>query len=443
MRRMELVERGTPLAALERGRVEAAAGNGTVVLLAGEAGVGKTSLIRCFCARHGRDTQMLWGACDALRTPRPLGPLHDIARVAGGDLAARMGGDATRNERFNAFLELLASPVRPVVAVIEDVHWADEATLDLLVFVARRVSDTRAVVVASYRDDELGADHPLRTVLGNLAALDAVRRLRLSPLSAAATAQLAAGHRADPHRLYRITGGNPFFITELLAAMPGAVPETVRDAVLARVARLSPPARAVLQAVAVVPDGAEVALVRALTGIADLGAIDEAEQGAMLEVVGRTVRFRHELVRQAVEQAIPASRALGLHTAVLAHLAGQPGVEPARLAYHADQASDREAVLRHAPAAAARALLNDAGLSGVAVRTVSFTHRSGSGDELWDGLLGGTVRMRALVHAQPGEVQARIRAAFDRLVRPYADSGGLELPVSVKLASGRKPRLPG
>jgi SAM-dependent methyltransferase len=85
-------------------------------------------------------------------------------------------------------------------------------------------------------------------------------------------------------------------------------------------------------------------------------------------------------------------------------------------------------------------LLCDAGLSDVDVQTVAFTHRLASGDELWSGLMGGTVRIRALVLAQPEHVQAQIRAAFDRLVRPYTMNAGLELPVSVKLASGRRPR---
>jgi ubiquinone/menaquinone biosynthesis C-methylase UbiE len=83
-------------------------------------------------------------------------------------------------------------------------------------------------------------------------------------------------------------------------------------------------------------------------------------------------------------------------------------------------------------------LLSDAGLADVGVETLSFTHHVADGGELWDGLSGGTVRMRALVQAQPDDVLARIRAAFDRLVRPYAADDGLELPVSVKIASGRK-----
>ena len=370
-----LLERDALLAALDRRHADAAAGSGSVVLLAGEAGIGKTALTRAHCDRHRADAHVWWGACDALRTPRPLGPLDDIARVAGGDLAATMAGDASRHARFTAFLDALVSPLRPVIAVIEDVHWADEASLDLLVFAARRVTGTHAVLLVTYRDDEVGPDHPLRTVLGHLAGLAAVHRLSLPRLSATATAQLAAtvparpvaGYRLDADRLYRVTGGNPFFVTEMLAAATdgvapsGAVPETVRDAVLARAVRLSAAARTVLEATAVMPDRAEIALVRTVAGAAGSAAIDECVQAGVLQTAGSAgpagpaLRFRHELARLAVEQTVSAARLPDLHAAVLAYLSARPGTEPARLAFHAEQAGDRAAVLAHAPVAAARA----------------------------------------------------------------------------------------
>jgi DNA-binding CsgD family transcriptional regulator len=353
---MALLERGALLAALDRLHADAGAGSGSLALLAGEAGVGKTSLARAFCDQREAGTRVLWGSCDALRTPRPLGPLYDIARQAGGELAAAMAGSGTpQHERFTAFLDTLVSPLRPVVAVIEDVHWADEASLDLLVYLARRVAGSNAVVIVTYRDDEAGPDHPLRTVLGHLGGSGAVHRLPLRRLSSAATAKLAAPHGADPDRVYRVTGGNPFFVTELLATAGDTIPETVRDAVLARAARLSAPARAVLEAVAVVPDRAEIELVRAVTGDPDPAPLEECAYAGMLHFAGRSVRFRHELARLAVENSISAARSGDLHAGVLAHLAGQPGADLARLAYHADQAGDRDAVLAHAPAAAVQA----------------------------------------------------------------------------------------
>ncbi len=350
---MELLEREALLAALDGLLDAAASGSGNIALLAGEAGIGKTSLVRAFCARHEQDAYVWWGACDALSTPRPLGPLYDIARAAGAEFAALMASEADRSERFSGLLDALSATPRPVIAVIEDVHWADDATRDLIVFIARRITGTRAVVVITYRDDEVAAGHPLRVVLGNATTSASIHRMHVPRLSEEAVAQLAAGHEADAKRVYQITGGNPFFVTEVLGNPADDIPETVKDAVLARVARRSTTARATLDAVAVVPYRAEVSLVQAIVG--GDATIDECEQHGVLRVDGRWVGFRHELARLAVEQAIPAARASSMHARALAHLAAQPRSDLARLAYHAEAARDASAVLTYAPAAAEQA----------------------------------------------------------------------------------------
>ncbi|MFW6090806.1 MAG: ATP-binding protein [Actinomycetota bacterium] len=352
---MDLLERDEPLAVLESCLAAAAGGRGCAVLIAGEAGTGKTSLVRAFGERHGDRASVWWGACDALTTPRPLGPLHDIARTAGGDLASMMA-EAGRHELFTAFLDALRSPPRPVIAVIEDVHWADDATRDLLLYAARRVADTQAVVVATYRDDELGSDHPLRSVLGDLATVPAVHRITLHPLSEPSVAELAVGHGVDAARVYEVTAGNPFFVTELLAVGgTDVVPETVADAVLARASRLPASARPVLEAAAVVPDAGDAALLEAVAGDV-AAALDACERaGLLLYDTEGGVRFRHELARRAVEASIPAARLRRLHEQVLAHLAARSGTDVARLAYHAHRADDAGALLAYAPAAAARA----------------------------------------------------------------------------------------
>lgn len=184
-------------------------------------------------------TSLLRGTCDPLSTPRPLGPLADIAAVAGGGFEQVFWSSAPRERVFHAFLTLLQSAREPVV-VIEDVHWADDATLDLLRFVGRRISGTPALMLVTWRDDEVGARHPLRVVLGDLATTGAVHRLHIPPLSPAAVSALVEGSDINSGELHRQTGGNPFFVTEVLAAgSAGAIPSTVRDAVLARSARLS------------------------------------------------------------------------------------------------------------------------------------------------------------------------------------------------------------
>ncbi|HSI92240.1 MAG TPA: LuxR C-terminal-related transcriptional regulator, partial [Jiangellaceae bacterium] len=269
------------------------------------------------------------------------------------ELAALMASDASRHERFSGFLSALDSPLRPVIAVVEDVHWADDATRDMLIYLARRVENTHAVVVVTFRDDEVGPEHPLRAVLGHVSSLASTHRVSLSPLSAAAVAELA-GSRSDAERVYRVTGGNPFFVTELVAAGADTVPRTVGDAVLTRAAQLTPAGRAALEAASIAPDRVELDLVRALVGD-QVHGIDECVQVGLLLGGGRTVRFRHELARLAVEQSISATRVPELHSRALGYLSLHPETAVARLAYHADQAGDREAILRYAPAAAEQA----------------------------------------------------------------------------------------
>ena len=242
---MDLLEREPSLEALGRLAGEAPPGQGRRVLIAGEAGVGNWLVARFsqVVASQGRG-RVLLGACDALSTPRPLGPLQDIALQTGGALDRLLAADAPRDRLFRTFLAELDRGLMPTVAVIEDAHWADEATLDLLRFLGRRLEPIRSLLIVTYRDDEVGAKHPLRLVLGDLATTKTVRRLSLAPLSQDGVRTLAAGSRLDPVSLYRLTGGNPFFTTEVLAADTGdagGIPATVRDAVLARASRLTPP----------------------------------------------------------------------------------------------------------------------------------------------------------------------------------------------------------
>jgi DNA-binding CsgD family transcriptional regulator/tetratricopeptide (TPR) repeat protein len=371
---MELLERGEELATLDGCLADAAGGGaGRLVLLAGEAGVGKTSVARAFCDRHRERARIWWGACDALATPSPLAPLRDIARDH-DEVADLLVGDQPRHQLFAGVLNALVSPLRPAVVVVDDVHWADEATLDLLLYLGRRIVGTHAVVVVAYRDDEVGPAHPLRRLLGHLAGLSHVRRLGLARLSCSATAALAEGRPVDPAYVYRVTSGNPFFVTELLAAAPDAVPATVSDAVLARAAPLSPRARAVLDLVAVTPGGAELALVDALVGDGSRPSVDEGVLAGLLQVNERTVGFRHELARQALAAHIPATRSPDLHASVLAHLTSAGNTDAARLAYHAAQAGDRHAVLTHAPAAATQASRQGAHRQAVAHYELALRH---------------------------------------------------------------------
>jgi len=357
-----LLERGPALQTLTALRAGSAADGGRIAFVAGEAGIGKTALLRDF-APPGADT--LWGACDPLVTPRPLGPLHDMSASLGVSVADALARDAGRVELFGAVLDTLTRRSRCVV--VEDLHWADEATLDLLAWLGRRLERTRTLLVATYRDDEIGPRHPLRRLLGALPRATRIALTRLTPdavrqLAEAAERGSAPGAPAiDAAALYRLSGGNPFFVTELLA-LDGAnrsshVPETVRDAVLARVAPLPEAARALLDAAAVLGPRIDLALLGGTTGSDVSAALDACLAAGVLRDGhdGGTVEFRHELARQAVLGALSASQRLTLHRRVLNVLRAAPDAEAARIAEQAEAAQDRAAVLEFALRAAREA----------------------------------------------------------------------------------------
>ena len=335
-----LLERADALDALDDAFAAAAGARGALMLLAGEAGVGKTALLRRFCEH--RDAQVLWGDCDALFTLSPLGPLTDISAATGGELAAAVGDAAPAHVVTAALLRALRGPA---IVVFEDVHWADEATLDVLRLLGRRIAGVPALVIASYRDDELDRTHPLRVTLGELSRQATTRRLRLAPLSLGAVAELAEPHGVDAAALHRRTAGNPFFVTEALAAGGVELPATVRDAVLARVRPLSAPARRVLDAASIVHGTIDPPLIEALAG-EDVEHLEECLSCGVLGAAGAGVSFRHELARVAVEEALIPNARLALHRRALRRARRPGGPGAARLPRRRGRGRRRGAALR-------------------------------------------------------------------------------------------------
>lgn len=342
----DLVEREAALAALQ-GALAAAAQGGRIALVAGEAGIGKTSVLRALAAAH--DGAVWWGACDALETPLPLAPLLDMARDAGARFGAALGGP--RPALFDAVLAELSAPVRPVLVVVEDAHWADDATLDWLKFVGRRIARTHALLAVSFRDDEVGPTHPLRRVLGELPP-SATVRVTLPRLSAQGVAQLARRAARPAAGVHAATGGNPFFVTEVLRDGGDGVPRSVQDVVLARFARLPEGAQRLVQAVSLLPGRCERWLADALAA-PTLADTEAALASGLLVADGAWFSFRHELGRVAVEGSLSAPQAQALHAQVLGLLADPArATDPARLVHHAVHANDTAAISRHAPQAA-------------------------------------------------------------------------------------------
>jgi DNA-binding CsgD family transcriptional regulator/tetratricopeptide (TPR) repeat protein len=401
---MELLERGDFLGTLSEYAREARQGSGRLVFVAGESGIGKTALLEEF-QRETAGVRWLWGACDGLLTPRALGPLFDIASQTGGELDSLCREEAPRERLFTAFLAELGAGGGLTIALIEDIHWADEATVDLLRFVGRRISRSPALVIASFRDDALSDDHPLRLLLGDLATQRSTRRVLLPPLSVEAVRRLAEGTDLDPVELHAVTGGNPFYVSEILEAGLLTVPPTVRDAVGARLARSSPAAREVVEAAAVIGARVDGEVLASMAPSAE--AIDECLSTGILRSDGTGLRFRHALVRMAVAESIPAGRRAVLHATVLQALEARGERDQSLLAHHAEAAGDADAVLRHAPEAARTSSALGAHREAAAQYERALRSAVGRDAETLASLYEGLALERSLLDGWEGAEEAR------------------------------------
>ena len=332
---------------------EAAAGRGGIALVSGEAGIGKTTFVDHFLATRGRRARVLKGNCDALFTPSPLGPLHDIARQTRGRLLAQLEGEAPRGAIFSTMLDLLSDGAQASLLVIEDMHWADEATLDLIKFLGRRIAQAKVLVILTYRDDEIDAHNHLRMVLGELATARGAVRIELARLTIQAVRTLIGDRAFDAGVLHRQTSGNPFFVTEVLADARRGIPKSVRAAVLARVARLGTDGRRLMEAAAVVGSRMDQAMLERILG-GKLEGLAECIKLGLLEAPGHAIAFRHELVRDAVLSDLDPGRCRELNRSALEGLrATRSGRgDLAQLAHFAEQAGERAALLEFGPAAA-------------------------------------------------------------------------------------------
>jgi len=353
-----LLERDTVLAELSALARTANRGAGRVVLLRGEAGVGKTAVVTRFTATLPGGLRVLRGWCDPLAAPRPLGPLLDALSGVGPAAGAAVASAIESGDTGALYLRLLAllRDGHHWVWVIEDAHWADGATLDLIRFLARRIDSLPLVLIVTFRDDELDRDHPLSMALGDIATCSAVSHIGLQPLSRDAVAVLAAGSGVNADELHQVTGGNPFFATEVLAAGGNALPHSISDAVRGRMGRLSAHALETAQAVAVCGPRVDPALLKKVCPAADAG-LAECLDAAVLVTDFDAIGFRHELARRATLDQIPDHRRKALHSRALAELAAlpdDPNIFPA-MTFHADQAGEREAVIRYGVAGAERA----------------------------------------------------------------------------------------
>jgi DNA-binding CsgD family transcriptional regulator len=348
---VQVLEREAQLSRLTERLGGSRRGSGRLVLLAGEAGIGKTTLVDTFVAGLPRGTRVLRGGCDPVVPARAFAPIADIA-ADDADLRAALDA-ADRDRVFDRFLALLRRTGAGGLVILEDLHWADGATLDLLKVVGRRLPDVPVLVIGTYRPHDVDRAHGLRAALGDLppGLLD---EIEVPALTTAAVSTLAHGRDLDPTELHRATGGNAFFVTEILANRRDAVPTSVRDAVIARVARLSDAGRRTLGATAVLGPGAELPVVLAVSGESSAaGGLRECLERGMLEEREGQLAFRHELARRAVLDGLSSDERVGFHRRALQALrSGIAAADAVRLARHAIEAGDGAAIVEFAPSAA-------------------------------------------------------------------------------------------
>jgi DNA-binding CsgD family transcriptional regulator/tetratricopeptide (TPR) repeat protein len=351
-----ILEREDELAALTGAVRAAARGHGSVVLVMGEAGIGKSSLVEALRSHLPAEGRMFVGYCDDLATPRTLGPFRDLVGSVGTEFSLAVTDGSDRDRVLTALRTELDWPEHPTVLVIEDIHWADDATLDALRYLIRRIAGLPTVLILTYRDDELNREHALHGLLGQASRSDHAVHLPLRRLSAGAVRQLSAGSTVDPAGLFSLTSGNPFLVQELLASAQGErVPRTIVDAVLARVRQLEPPVQDMLEQLAVIPSTLDRWLVDALVPDSVPGraaALAAAEQRGLLTVSTRRISFRHELTRRAIEGSLPSARLIALNQCVLAALVERDGSDVSRIVHHAGRAGDEGAIVAYGPVAA-------------------------------------------------------------------------------------------
>ena len=319
---------------------------GSVVLIRGEAGIGKSALVHRFIETHRSDTYVHYGTCDDLLIPQALGPFWDIAREEPSLREPLERGD--RPGLLNVVLGLLSRHERPAILVIEDTHWADEASLDAIRYVGRRIARTNALLVLTYRDGELDYDHPLRGVIGDIPARS-VARIQLAGLTLAAVSQIVGASALDPAEVFSSTDGNPLLVTEMASSADEAVPASLQETLVARVQKLSIESQDALKTLALLPEPIPVVDALRIAGVT-APRLDECEQRGLLDQQAEMVAFRHELIRRTIESTLTASERRSKAQATLEGLSDR--THPALLVHCAVEANDVDRLLDLGPRSA-------------------------------------------------------------------------------------------
>lgn len=374
---MQLVERAPHLDQLQSLLRDAAGGSGCVVTLAGEAGAGKSTLAAAFARQAPVGVRVLSGAAENFGTAEPLGPLHDLARQAGWALPEMLFVSGSRIALFSEVFSLIEE--RPddgsaTLVILEDVHWADDATLNLIRYIGRRIRSAHILLLVTARSEDAAGQSRLRRALNDIPPSSRVF-IDVPALSEMAVAELARQRGLDGKAVFRVTGGNAYFVAEVIEA-GHEMPATIRDAVLARADGLSAEDRQVLAAASILPDGFDPALIEALCGRDAQAALEACVGCGLIVRAGEGFMFRHEIARQALEQSLSPVDRRRLNSFVLAYFYNIPNISVARLVHHAKEAQDLPAICDLAPKAAAEAARLGAHRQAVRHYELALAHAS-------------------------------------------------------------------
>jgi predicted ATPase len=357
---MKLLEREAYLDTMNRIYDGIKGSGGHTLFIAGEAGIGKTSLIKEFLNQVENKSHILTGGCDALFTPRPLGPLFDISASLSAEFQRMLKSNTNRSALFNAFLEELKGKVHTTLLIFEDVHWADEATLDLIKYFARRVFQVNCLFIVTYRDDEIDRDLRLRAILGEIPA-QLQTRLKIQRLSMASVKALAKTTPLKAEDLYRLTGGNPFYVTEILAHYSPGIPENIKDSILSVYSRQPDRVRNLWDQVSTLSGKIDIRMLELI--VPNLYTeIEQCVKGGVLLMEENHLTFKHELFRKTIEEALTSYRRIQLNAKVLeVLLANHNGASDLTLiVHHAKNAHNIPVVAEYAPLAARDAAIHGA-----------------------------------------------------------------------------------